>query len=222
LKSNFPTFKWLIQLFKRKINAIKWLVNHPKPCTILQSNQHIEEIEVTTCEQILAFTAHYSEHHNSPTFFYYQKQQVIKLFITCLFIQLSWLDKHTLSFFLSLKLPATFSLYKMTTTFVHNRSQHSGHRSTPDRMSRSSDFSTSVQSTTSSSSSGSRNPVVAAAMSVAGLFAACFTPPDANHSKSVIDSEEFKSTSTSGSCFDFFLIFLNNNLVKISYCFCFL
>ncbi|KEH18838.1 putative protein kinase RLK-Pelle-RLCK-IV family [Medicago truncatula] len=85
----------------------------------------------------------------------------------------------------------------MTTTFVHNRSQHSGHRSTPDRMSRSSDFSTSVQSTTSSSSSGSRNPVVAAAMSVAGLFAACFTPPDSSNSKSVVDSEEFKSTSTS-------------------------
>lgn len=64
-------------------------------------------------------------------------------------------------------------------------------------MSRSSDFSTSVQSTTSSSSSGSRNPVVAAAMSVAGLFAACFTPPDSINSKSVVDSEEFKSTSTS-------------------------
>ncbi|KAK2407038.1 calmodulin-binding receptor cytoplasmic kinase [Trifolium repens] len=87
----------------------------------------------------------------------------------------------------------------MTTTFVHNRSQHSGHRSTPDNMSRSSDFSTSHHSTTSeSSSSGSRNPVIAAAMSVAGLFAACFTPPDGNNSKSVVDSEEFKST-TSGN-----------------------
>jgi len=87
----------------------------------------------------------------------------------------------------------------MTTTFVHNRS-------TPDGMSRSSDFSTSVQSTTSSSSSSSRNPVVAAAMSVAGLFAACFTPPDSSNSKSVVDSEEFKSTSTSGSCFEFYFI----------------
>ncbi|KAK2353721.1 Calmodulin-binding receptor-like cytoplasmic kinase 2 [Trifolium repens] len=85
----------------------------------------------------------------------------------------------------------------MTTTFVHNRSQHSGHRSTPDNMSRSSDFSTSHHSTTSeSSSSGSRNPVIAAAMSVAGLFAACFTPPDGNNSKSVVDSEEFKSTTS--------------------------
>ncbi|CAL5196052.1 unnamed protein product [Lathyrus oleraceus] len=83
----------------------------------------------------------------------------------------------------------------MTTTFVHNRSQHSGHRATPDNISRSSDFSTSNQSTTSSFG---RNPVVAAAMSVAGLFAACFTPPDANNSKSlVVDSEEFKSSSGS-------------------------
>jgi serine/threonine protein kinase len=64
-------------------------------------------------------------------------------------------------------------------------------------MSRSSDFSTSHHSTTSeSSSSGSRNPVIAAAMSVAGLFAACFTPPDGNNSKSVVDSEEFKSTTS--------------------------
>lgn len=171
-------------------------------------------------KQILAFTAQYSECHNSPTLFYYQKQQVIQLFITLFIhtVKLTWQTQHTLSFFLSLKLPATFSLslslYKMTTTFVHNRSQHSGHRSTPDRMSRSSDFSTSVQSTTSSSSSGSRNPVVAAAMSVAGLFAACFTPPDSSNSKSVVDSEEFKSTSTSGTCFDFYIIVLNNNWVK--------
>jgi hypothetical protein len=77
-------------------------------------------------------------------------------------------------------------------------------------MSRSSDFSTSHHSTTSeSSSSGSRNPVIAAAMSVAGLFAACFTPPDGNSSKSVVDSEEFKSTTSgSGNGFHFSLSFV--------------
>lgn len=107
-----------------------------------------------------------------------------------------------LPFFLSLKsIHPPFSLSKiMTTTFVHNRSQHSGHRATPDNMSRSSDFSTSNQSTSSSSG---RNPVVAAAMSFAGLFAACFTPPEANNSKSlVVDSEEFKSSSGSGNFYN--------------------
>lgn len=63
-------------------------------------------------KQILAFTAQYSECHNSPTLFYYQKQQVIQLFITLFIhtVKLTWQTQHTLSFFLSLKLPATFSL----------------------------------------------------------------------------------------------------------------
>ncbi|XP_004510762.1 calmodulin-binding receptor-like cytoplasmic kinase 2 isoform X2 [Cicer arietinum] len=88
----------------------------------------------------------------------------------------------------------------MTTTFVHNRNQSSGHRSAPDRISRYSDVSTSNQSTVSSSSSSSgRNPVVAVAMSVAGLFATCFTPPDSSNSKSLADSEEFKSSSVASN-----------------------
>lgn len=88
----------------------------------------------------------------------------------------------------------------MPTTYANHRVPSSGHRSTPDRIPRSpgyasSEVSTSQQSTTSSA--GSRNPVSAAVKSVAGLFAACFTPPETNNSKSFEYSVDLKSSSSS-------------------------
>ncbi|GLT46583.1 hypothetical protein SLA2020_203270 [Shorea laevis] len=72
----------------------------------------------------------------------------------------------------------------------------SGERSTPDRLPHSPSFSES--STSSRKSNSSRNPVSVAARSVAGVFVACFTPPETT--KNFTDSDEFKAPSvTSGS-----------------------
>ncbi|GMN44975.1 hypothetical protein TIFTF001_014159 [Ficus carica] len=69
-----------------------------------------------------------------------------------------------------------------------NPSSHS--RSTPSRISES------PSSTYSeASSTGSRSAVAAAARSVAGVFVACFTPPEINGSKSIAEPEEFKPHS---------------------------
>ncbi|KAF3441527.1 hypothetical protein FNV43_RR15441 [Rhamnella rubrinervis] len=76
------------------------------------------------------------------------------------------------------------------------RRRSSDSRSTPDRVpySPSSYYS-------DASSVRSRNPVAVAARSVAGVFVACFTPPETKSSKSITDSEEFKSPSVKSGAF---------------------
>ncbi|XP_057454663.1 calmodulin-binding receptor-like cytoplasmic kinase 2 [Lotus japonicus] len=85
----------------------------------------------------------------------------------------------------------------MTSPYDRSQNPSSGHRSTPDRSTRSSGYASSGFRTPQrpTPSSGGQNPMAAAARSVVGLFTACFTPPESNNSKSVTDSEEFKSTS---------------------------
>lgn len=94
----------------------------------------------------------------------------------------------------------------MTSPYDRSQNPSSGHRSTPDRSTRSSGYASSGFRTPQrpTPSSGGQNPMAAAARSVVGLFTACFTPPEPNNSKSVTDSEEFKSTSGTG--FDISLI----------------
>ncbi|KAL5859667.1 hypothetical protein ACOSQ4_000963 [Xanthoceras sorbifolium] len=65
-------------------------------------------------------------------------------------------------------------------------------RSTPDRFSYSPSSSYSDASTVRKST---KNPVAVAARSVAGVFVACFTPPEPERSKNVDDSDEFKAPS---------------------------
>ncbi|KAH7513095.1 hypothetical protein FEM48_Zijuj12G0160100 [Ziziphus jujuba var. spinosa] len=81
------------------------------------------------------------------------------------------------------------------------RGSSSDYRSTPDR------FPYSPSSTYSAASTvKNRNPVAVAARSVAGVFVACFTPPETATSKSIADSEDYKSPSVksdvSGAGFD--------------------
>lgn len=87
---------------------------------------------------------------------------------------------------------------KSPTPYSHRRNSSSGYRSTPDHSSYSSSYASSEVSTVDKSNSG-RNPVSAAARSVAGIFVACFTPPEASSSKSFVDSEEFKGPSGSSA-----------------------
>ncbi|KAI4355105.1 hypothetical protein L6164_003910 [Bauhinia variegata] len=77
---------------------------------------------------------------------------------------------------------------KSPTSYTRRRNSSSGHpRSTPDRLAYSPSYASSEVSTVKSNSG--RNPVAAAARSVAGIFVACFTPPETNNSKSFAESE---------------------------------
>ncbi|XP_059456076.1 calmodulin-binding receptor-like cytoplasmic kinase 2 [Corylus avellana] len=78
---------------------------------------------------------------------------------------------------------------------VHGRrNPSSGLRSTPDRVPYSPAYS--EASSARSSSSSSRSRVAVAAKSVAGVFVACFTPPeDKSSTNSFADSAEFKAPS---------------------------
>ncbi|XP_057743562.1 calmodulin-binding receptor-like cytoplasmic kinase 2 isoform X1 [Arachis stenosperma] len=80
------------------------------------------------------------------------------------------------------------------------RNSSSDYRSTPDRGGYSPGYASSevsAKSTSSSTASGGRSSVSSAARSVAGIFSACFAPPEATirSSKSFGDSEEFKAPS---------------------------
>ncbi|KAL1366917.1 hypothetical protein AAHE18_02G012900 [Arachis hypogaea] len=80
------------------------------------------------------------------------------------------------------------------------RNSSSDYRSTPERGGYSPGYASSevsAKSTSSSTASGGRNWVSSAARSVAGIFTACFAPPEATirSSKSFGDSEEFKAPS---------------------------
>lgn len=106
LKSNFLTFKWLIQFkWYTYIHTHAYVSSYSiyNDEEKNKCNKMISQSSKTVLfsKQILAFTAQYSECHNSPTLF-------ITLFIHT--VKLTWQTQHTLSFFLSLKLPATFSL----------------------------------------------------------------------------------------------------------------
>ncbi|KAK7292701.1 hypothetical protein RJT34_15553 [Clitoria ternatea] len=72
-----------------------------------------------------------------------------------------------------------------------SRRSSSDHRTTPGHVSPAPSYASS-QLTTSSRP----NPVTAAAKSFAGIFSGCFSPPESGNSKSLGDSEEFKSSST--------------------------
>ncbi|KAI9109984.1 hypothetical protein K1719_019025 [Acacia pycnantha] len=82
------------------------------------------------------------------------------------------------------------------------RTSSSGY-STPDhRHTYTSSYDSSGVSTTIDKSNSSRNPVAAAARSVAAVFVGCFTPPDESNSKSFVDSREFKASSSSSVASD--------------------
>ncbi|XP_061341285.1 calmodulin-binding receptor-like cytoplasmic kinase 2 [Gastrolobium bilobum] len=88
----------------------------------------------------------------------------------------------------------------MTSPNHRRRRPSSGHRSMPDRVPYSPSYPSSEVSTShQSTSSGGRSTVAAAARTVAGMFTACFTPPEANSSKSLVDSEVFKSSSVASN-----------------------
>lgn len=71
-----------------------------------------------------------------------------------------------------------------------------GARRTPERVPYSPSSAYSDVSTAGTSSSSGRSRVSVAARSVAGVFVACFTPPETKSSTySVTDSEEFKAPS---------------------------
>ncbi|TKY63943.1 Calmodulin-binding receptor cytoplasmic kinase 2 [Spatholobus suberectus] len=82
----------------------------------------------------------------------------------------------------------------MTSPYHHRRRSSSDHRSTPGRVPASPSYASSELST--STVSGRRNPFATAAKSFSGMFAGCFAPPESDNSKSLGDSEEFKSSST--------------------------
>ncbi|KAG5100903.1 hypothetical protein JHK82_045955 [Glycine max] len=83
----------------------------------------------------------------------------------------------------------------MTSPYTPRRRSSSDHRTRPERAPPSPGYASSEFST-SSTVSAHRNPVSAVAKSFAGIFAGCFSPPDSDNSKSLGDSEEFKSSST--------------------------
>ncbi|XP_027335585.1 calmodulin-binding receptor-like cytoplasmic kinase 2 isoform X2 [Abrus precatorius] len=86
----------------------------------------------------------------------------------------------------------------MSSPYSHRRRSSSDYRSTPGRVPHSPLYPSSELST-STTSSGRQNPLAGAARSFAGMFSACFTPPESNSSKSLEDSVEFKSSSRAGS-----------------------
>ncbi|KAJ0054474.1 hypothetical protein Pint_00461 [Pistacia integerrima] len=73
------------------------------------------------------------------------------------------------------------------------RNPSTGIGSTPDRFSYSPSSSYSEASTVRKTA---KNTVAVVARSVAGVFVACFTPPETTSSKSFVDSREFKTTTT--------------------------
>ncbi|CAJ1950169.1 unnamed protein product [Sphenostylis stenocarpa] len=81
----------------------------------------------------------------------------------------------------------------MTSPNRQRRRSISDHRSTPGRVPPSPGYASSKLN--SSTDSARRNPV-AAAWSLTGMFALCFSPPVSDNSKSLGDSEEFKSSSS--------------------------
>ncbi|KAL2335991.1 hypothetical protein Fmac_010437 [Flemingia macrophylla] len=85
----------------------------------------------------------------------------------------------------------------MTTSpspYPPRRRSSSDHRTTPSRAPLSPSYASAEFST--SSAETRRNPVATAAKSFAGIFSSCFAPPLPDSSKSLGDSEEFKSSST--------------------------
>ncbi|RDX60125.1 Calmodulin-binding receptor-like cytoplasmic kinase 2, partial [Mucuna pruriens] len=76
----------------------------------------------------------------------------------------------------------------MTSPYPPRRRSSSDHRTTPARVPLSPGY-----------ASSRPNPVATAARSFAGLFSGCFAPPESDNSKSLEDSEEFKSSSTSNT-----------------------
>ncbi|KAK9280271.1 hypothetical protein L1049_013959 [Liquidambar formosana] len=76
-----------------------------------------------------------------------------------------------------------------------SRKPSSGPRDTPDRMTYSPSSAYSDISSSSRKTSSGRNPVVVAAKSVAGVFGACFAPPETRTLKDLEDSEEFRAPS---------------------------
>ncbi|QCE02722.1 hypothetical protein DEO72_LG8g737 [Vigna unguiculata] len=90
----------------------------------------------------------------------------------------------------------------MASPYPPRRRSGSDHSRTPGRVPPSPGYASSELST--STVSERQNPVVAAARSFTGMFAACFSPPESDNSRSLGDSEEFKSSSsTSSSVFPF-------------------
>ncbi|XP_020213019.1 calmodulin-binding receptor-like cytoplasmic kinase 2 [Cajanus cajan] len=81
-----------------------------------------------------------------------------------------------------------------TSPYPPRRRSDSHHRTTPTRPPLSPSYASSEFST--SSAETRRNPVTTAARSFAGIFSACFAPPETDTSKTLGDSEEFKSSST--------------------------
>ncbi|XP_014515159.1 calmodulin-binding receptor-like cytoplasmic kinase 2 isoform X1 [Vigna radiata var. radiata] len=85
----------------------------------------------------------------------------------------------------------------MTSPYPPRRRSGSDYSRTPGRVPPSPGYASSELST--STISERQNPVVAAARSFTGMFAACFAPPESDNSRSLGDSEEFKSSSTASN-----------------------
>ncbi|QCE02721.1 Protein kinase [Vigna unguiculata] len=85
----------------------------------------------------------------------------------------------------------------MASPYPPRRRSGSDHSRTPGRVPPSPGYASSELST--STVSERQNPVVAAARSFTGMFAACFSPPESDNSRSLGDSEEFKSSSTASN-----------------------
>ncbi|KAK7382071.1 hypothetical protein VNO80_00756 [Phaseolus coccineus] len=85
----------------------------------------------------------------------------------------------------------------MTSPYIPRRRAGSDHSSTPGRVPPSPGYASSELST--STVTARQNPVAAAARFFTGMFAACLSPPELDNSKSIGDSEEFKSSSTASN-----------------------
>jgi len=87
----------------------------------------------------------------------------------------------------------------MTSPYTPRRRSSSDPSRTPGRVPPSPGYASSELST--STVSARQNPVSAAARFFTGMFAACISPPESDNSKSIGDSEEFKSSSSTSSIF---------------------
>ncbi|ESW07093.1 hypothetical protein PHAVU_010G100700 [Phaseolus vulgaris] len=85
----------------------------------------------------------------------------------------------------------------MTSPYTPRRRSSSDPSRTPGRVPPSPGYASSELST--STVSARQNPVSAAARFFTGMFAACISPPESDNSKSIGDSEEFKSSSTASN-----------------------
>lgn len=100
---------------------------------------------------------------------------------------------------------------KSQNPLYEGRSPSTGVRSTPDRFFYSPGSHYSEASTVRNRKT-SKNSLAMAAKAVAGLFVACFTPPETNSSKDFVNSNEFKpspgmtpSRSSSSSFFHYLI-----------------